>query len=200
MARTLCPDRERASIAVLSALIILFSTSSIAQIGAIVLGGVFGLVALPRCAAGGGRSHRHAGLAPRRARGADGLSSSCSSACRSRSSDASAGRRAVRRFLSLRRAGLWRRPCGAAAVARGVRRARLGQRRCVSRRLRRGAGGAGTALHLCRLSRRGRQSVAARHRRRGAGSVRHFPSRHADPSRRAAVLGQLSQARRTRKP
>jgi chromate transporter len=43
MARTLCPDRERASIAALSALIILFSTSSIAQIGAIVLGGVLGL-------------------------------------------------------------------------------------------------------------------------------------------------------------
>jgi chromate transporter len=43
MARTLCPDRERASIAALSALIILFSTSSIAQIGAIALGGVLGL-------------------------------------------------------------------------------------------------------------------------------------------------------------
>ena len=40
MARTLCPDRQRASIAALSALIILFSTSSIAQIGAIALGGV----------------------------------------------------------------------------------------------------------------------------------------------------------------
>src|SRR6516162_3904960 len=43
MARTLCPDRERASIAVAAALIILFSTSSAAQIGAIVLGGVAGL-------------------------------------------------------------------------------------------------------------------------------------------------------------
>jgi chromate transporter len=43
MARTLCPDRQRASIAALSALIILFSTSSIAQIGAIALGGVLGL-------------------------------------------------------------------------------------------------------------------------------------------------------------
>ena len=39
MARTLCPDKERASIAVVAALIILFSTSSVAQIGAIVLGG-----------------------------------------------------------------------------------------------------------------------------------------------------------------
>jgi len=43
MARTLCPDRERASIAVVAALIILFSTSSVAQIGAIILGGVAGL-------------------------------------------------------------------------------------------------------------------------------------------------------------
>lgn len=43
MARSLCPDRERASIAVLAALIILFSTSSVAQIGAIVIGGLAGL-------------------------------------------------------------------------------------------------------------------------------------------------------------
>ncbi len=43
MARTLCPDRERASIAVVAALLILFSTSSIAQIAAIVLGGIAGL-------------------------------------------------------------------------------------------------------------------------------------------------------------
>ena len=43
MARTLCPDRERASIAVVAALIILFSTSSAAQVGAIVLGGIAGL-------------------------------------------------------------------------------------------------------------------------------------------------------------
>lgn len=44
MARTLCPDRERASIALAAALIILFSTSSTAQIGAIALGGIAGLV------------------------------------------------------------------------------------------------------------------------------------------------------------
>jgi len=42
MARTLCPDRERASIAVMAALIILFSTSSVAQIAAILLGGLLG--------------------------------------------------------------------------------------------------------------------------------------------------------------
>jgi chromate transporter len=43
MARTLCPDRERASIAVAAALIILLSASSAAQIGAIILGGAAGL-------------------------------------------------------------------------------------------------------------------------------------------------------------
>jgi chromate transporter len=43
MARTLCPDRERASIAVVAALIILFSTSSAAQIAAILLGGIAGV-------------------------------------------------------------------------------------------------------------------------------------------------------------
>ncbi len=43
MARTLCPDRVRGSIAVIAALIILFVTSPFAQIGAIALGGVVGL-------------------------------------------------------------------------------------------------------------------------------------------------------------
>jgi chromate transporter len=43
MARTLCPDRERASIATVAALIILLSGSSIAQIACIVLGGLVGL-------------------------------------------------------------------------------------------------------------------------------------------------------------
>jgi chromate transporter len=43
MARTLTPDRQRASIAVVAALIILFSSSSVAQIGAIAVGGLVGL-------------------------------------------------------------------------------------------------------------------------------------------------------------
>jgi len=43
MARTLAPDRERASIAAVAALIILFSTTSIAQIAAIAFGGIAGL-------------------------------------------------------------------------------------------------------------------------------------------------------------
>jgi chromate transporter len=43
MARTLCPDRERASIAVVAALVVLLSSSSVAQIGAIIFGGIAGL-------------------------------------------------------------------------------------------------------------------------------------------------------------
>ena len=43
MARTLCPDRERASIAVVAALIVLLSTSFVAQIAAILSGGIAGL-------------------------------------------------------------------------------------------------------------------------------------------------------------
>ena len=43
MARTLCPDRERASIAAIAALLILFSGTSLAQIGAILFGAVAGL-------------------------------------------------------------------------------------------------------------------------------------------------------------
>lgn len=43
MARTLCPDRARASIAVVAALMLLISAASLAQIGAIALGGFAGL-------------------------------------------------------------------------------------------------------------------------------------------------------------
>jgi chromate transporter len=43
MARTLCPDRQRASIAVIATLILLSSSSSGAQIGAIASGGILGL-------------------------------------------------------------------------------------------------------------------------------------------------------------
>ena len=44
MARTLCPDRERASVAALAAVLVLLAPSSAGQIGAIALGGLAGLV------------------------------------------------------------------------------------------------------------------------------------------------------------
>jgi chromate transporter len=42
MARTLCPDRQRASIAGVATMLVLFSTSTVSQIAAIFLGGVAG--------------------------------------------------------------------------------------------------------------------------------------------------------------
>ncbi len=44
MARTLCPDRERASIAALAMVLVLSGSSFVTQIGAILLGGVAGLL------------------------------------------------------------------------------------------------------------------------------------------------------------
>jgi len=44
MARTLCPDRQRASTAALAMVLTLYSSSSITQIGAILFGGIIGLL------------------------------------------------------------------------------------------------------------------------------------------------------------
>jgi chromate transporter len=57
MARTLAPDRERASIAVIAALIILSSSASVAQMGAIALGGVAGLWLCRAAPASSGKGH-----------------------------------------------------------------------------------------------------------------------------------------------
>jgi chromate transporter len=43
MARSLCPDRERASIALLATLVVIFAPTAVGQIAAIVLGGLIGL-------------------------------------------------------------------------------------------------------------------------------------------------------------
>ena len=43
MARTLCPDRERASIALAAVLIVIFVGGSVGQVGAIIAGGLAGL-------------------------------------------------------------------------------------------------------------------------------------------------------------
>ena len=74
MARSLCPDRERASIAAVAALIVLFSPSSLGQIAAILLGAVAGLVwcrAAP--AASGGTSEGHVAMPVSRTAGAISL-------------------------------------------------------------------------------------------------------------------------------
>ncbi len=66
MARTLCPDRERASIALIATLIILLSTSSAFQIGAIAMGGLAGLWL---CRAAPNGMAQHTGMQVRRRTG-----------------------------------------------------------------------------------------------------------------------------------
>src|SRR6516165_4320334 len=109
MARTLCPDRERASIAVAAALVILLSSSSVAQITAILLGDVAGLA---HCGPGGAFGVLSA------ARGASGPA-------RSRKLT---GPSALRSLLPLGRAGVRRWPRCVAVAARSLCDARLGQR------------------------------------------------------------------------
>ena len=46
MARTLCPDRPRATLAVVAAVVVLVVPSVWGQVGAIVVGGIFGLIVL----------------------------------------------------------------------------------------------------------------------------------------------------------
>jgi chromate transporter len=53
MALSLCPDRERATLAVAAAAIVLFEPSAVGQVGAILLGGLAGLVLLREVPAGG---------------------------------------------------------------------------------------------------------------------------------------------------
>ena len=183
MARTLCPDKERASIAVVAALVILFSTSSVAQILAIVLGGLAGLWL---CRGAQPVAGAHMPIPVGRAIGAGGVDAvlrSAPGAADPAERRSRARRCAVRCLLSIRRACLRRRPCRAAAVAPSLCRPRLGQRRYFPGRLWRRAGGSRSAVHLRGLSRDSGQTVAARRRRRGVGTDRHLSSRHFDLAR-----------------
>jgi chromate transporter len=58
MARTLCPDRERATVAVAAAAMTLLTPGVAGQIGAILLGALVGLAAFPTAAAGAAGAFR----------------------------------------------------------------------------------------------------------------------------------------------
>ena len=193
MARTLCPDRERASIAAVAALLILFSTSSVAQIGAILLGGIAGLW-LCRGAQSTAAGQMQMPVSPK------------------------AGFAALTAFFVLlvglpivQSFGMWQ---GIALVEAFYRSGALvfGGGHVVLPLLREAfvtpgwvnddaflagygaTSGSGTAFHFCCLSRCRRRPVPARRGRRGSGALWYFSSRHPDPSRHIAVLGQLPQA------
>ncbi len=65
MARTLCPDRQRASIATAAAVIVLYSSSSLGQIGAIVLGALLGFWLCRSAALTGADGRLHVPVSPR---------------------------------------------------------------------------------------------------------------------------------------
>ena len=153
MARTLAPDRPRATLAIVAAIVMLALPSVWGQIGAIVVGGVAGMTlfrgdaeiapdALPVHV---GRPVGTALLVPV-LRSPDRIAAAGIG-------DAVARARGVRCVLSRGFPGLRRRPRGAAVVTGVSGSARLGRQRGVSCRLWRRASGAGAAVHLRRLSR-----------------------------------------------
>ena len=154
MANSLTPDRARAAIALAAVAIVVFIGGSFGQIGAIALGAMAGLWLCRGRWARACRPSRLFGIAPTRRGRARAVRGPVPDHAAGRGKDRLARPCAVRRVLSFRCAGVRRRPCRAAAAAGGGRDAGLGQQRGFPRRLRHGASGARTALHLCGLSRR----------------------------------------------
>jgi chromate transporter len=66
MARSLAPDRPRATLAIAAALIALAVPSSLGQIGAIIVGAIAGLLLLPQPAASDATEHAPLGVPPHR--------------------------------------------------------------------------------------------------------------------------------------
>ena len=126
MARTLCPDRERASIAVAAAMIILFSSSSLARSAASrsAVSRAYGFAAARR-----GNATGHISIPVSRADrrcGADDIFCAAGWTAHPAESFVLAGHSTVRCLLPLGRAGVRRRACRPAVAARGVRDAGLG--------------------------------------------------------------------------
>ena len=194
MMRALAPDRARATLAVVATVMVLALPPSWGQFATIVFGGLVGLVLLRAPVPDEHPSLPHP--VSRTAATAAVILFLCA-ACRL----AAAHRRRaqscaaiVRRVLSRRLAGVRRRSCGAAATASLRGAARLGRRRRFSRRLRRGTGGARTAVHVLRLSRNRHAPVAE-----WLGGSDPLPGRHVPPRlpldhRSAAVLGRIASA------
>ena len=151
---SLAPDRPRAAIAVLALILVAFAPGGVGQIGAIVAGGLLGLVFCREGAGPPPAAPRRAGLAPH---GAVFLAAffallalSCLPAC---------GGGAWPFWPPFYRSGAL--VFGGGHVVLPLLRAAvvdpgLVSRQRVSRRLWRGAGDARPALHFRRLSRRGR--------------------------------------------
>jgi chromate transport protein ChrA len=179
MARTLCPDRERASIAAIAAVIILFSGSSIAQIGAIAFGALAGL-----WLGGNGQPVQsgHVVVPVSRTVGVAALTIffvllTCLPFLRNLGADSGAAL-----FDAFYRSGAL--VFGGGHVVLPLLREAFVTPGWVSD---------GTVIYLRRLSWRRRQSVSAWRAGRGVGFDRHFSSRNSGAAGHVAILGCASQ-------
>jgi chromate transporter len=152
MAQTLCPDRARATIAVLSLILMAFAPAAWAQIAIILLGALAGLIV---CRQGG-----------------DVAGAAAEAPISRRMGIVFAGLYVVLLALSFVPAG-----ASVAALVAAFYRSGAGRRQRLSVWLRRRPGRAGAAVYFCRLPRRGRQRCAGRRRRGGAGVGRDLHSR-----------------------
>ena len=193
MARTLCPDRERASIALIATLIILFSTSSLAQIVVVALGGLAGLWL---CRGGDSATGAHLAVPVTRRTGLVALAAFFLLLIGLPILHDVTHSEGLAVFDAFYRSGAL--VLGGGHVVLPLLReafAGLDQRRRLSRGLWRGPGRAGAAVHFCGLSWRRCQPWAARRCRRRIGPPRHLPSWNIDPDRRVAVLGYAPETR-----
>ena len=180
MAQNLAPDRPRATVAVAAALIALAVPSSVGQIAAIVFGALAGLTLLPKPALTADADHVPLGLNLHRGVAVVAIIlffALLAVPAAARRHHRQPGTAAVRRILSCRRVGIWRRPRGAATAAGSGGSNGLGHQRRIPRRLWRSTGDARAALHLQCLSRRGDDPAAKRRPRRAAlrgGDLRTF--------------------------
>ena len=163
MGKTLCPDASRASLAVLAAGIATALPDAYGQVGVIMAGAVAGYPAVAI------RSHGTAdfcrGIQPQgRYCGADLVCGAAACPALAGADLPSPSHATIRCFFQGGVHRIRRRPCGAAAAASRSSAIGMGVERPVFGWLRRGTGGARTAVYLCRLS---RQRIPPRRRTAG---------------------------------
>ncbi|APG93596.1 chromate transport protein ChrA (plasmid) [Sinorhizobium americanum] len=191
MARNLCPDRERASVALAAVLIVVLVSGSVGQLAAIVVGGLAGLLL---CRRKGEAITGHVSFPVSHSVGGIALVLFFGLLFGLPIAAAITSSQGLAVFDAFYRAGacLRRRARRPAAPAGGGRPARLGDGRSVPRWIRRGTGGAGAAVHLRRLPRSGAWPRAQRPDRSRRRGYRDFPARLSAADRHHSVLGCIS--------
>ena len=190
MARSLCPDKPRAAIALAALVLLVFVPGSFGQVAAIALGGLAGLVV---CRGDLGGAVDDVPMPVSR-----GVGIACLAAFFILLALAfvpfQRPASVIQRLLSLGRTRLWRRPCRAAAVARCGRDAWMGFRQYFLGRIWGGASRAGAAVHVRRLPWGCRGNPAGWRHRRRRGDHRDIFAGHFGAHGRFALLASVACA------